>query len=540
MNCTLTTNQDGSVRTLAKGESFASISCSLSEKRGVIRRNHLDRKPDKRCRAIFFAVFLLMSCVAIVAQDVQTFVSSKAGDRITPKPILHFEQDLDSSTVKFEIHEGTTYQKIDGFGASFLEAGLICLNSLPPAERDSVLRALFDRERGAGFSAMKTVIASTDFMSAGPFYSYDDVRGDVAMNHFSIARDLGPNGLLTFIKLARLYGKFVLQSPMDYPPDWMLIDVNKNQDVNPKYYDALAHYYLRYLQEYEKHGVFIDYLSLFNEPDIYTKIPYSEIDILLKDHVGPLLQKEGIRTQIMLSEAPNREDAARNYPLVLSDPAARPYVAIAPYHGYDNQDWDKIRSLHRQYPDLPLWMTEVCYAYDAGTPKSMPLPRYDFGDGDYWGNQIFADLEADTSAWIYWNMILDERGGPWSVSEIHGNPDPNVQHPVVIVDRHSGKVTYTGLYYYLAHFSKFVRPGDVRIKTTGSLDGIRVMAFKTPDGGFVAELMNSKSDDVEIRLAFHDRQVRLKLPAVSITTALWSGKSATAINKQCKKLDQDR
>lgn len=478
--------------------------------------------------ATTLAIFFLVACTATVAQDVRLFVSSKARDRISSKPTLRFEQDRDPSIVKFEIDDAVNYQRIDGFGASFLEAGLICLNSLPPRERESVLRALFDPEKGAGFSAMKTVIASTDFMSAGPFYSYDDVRGDVAMSHFSIARDLEPNGLITFIKLARRYGKFVLQAPMDYPPDWMLVDVNKNQDVNSKYYDALARYYLRYLQEYEKHGVFVDYLSLFNEPDIYTKIPYNEIDVLLRDHVGPLLKKEGIRTRIMLSEAPNREDAARNYPLVLDDPAARQYVAVAPYHGYDNKDWEQILNLHRQYPDLPLWMTEVCYAYDAGTPKSMPLPRFDFEDGDYWGNQIFNDLEVDTSAWIYWNMILDEKGGPWSVSEIHGNPDPNVQHPVVIIDRRSKKVTYTGLYYYLAHFSKFVRPGDVRIKTTGSLDGVRVMAFKAPDGEIVTELMNSKDKDVEMGVKFHDRVLRLKLPAISITTGLWSSKSAKA------------
>jgi glucosylceramidase len=473
-------------------------------------------------------VFLLMSCVASVAQNVQTFVSSKAGDRITRKPILRFERDRDPRAANFEIDDLVTYQKIDGFGASFLEAGLICLNSLPQNERESVLRALFDPDKGAGFSAMKTVIASTDFMSAGPFYSYDDVPGDVTLEHFSIARDLGPNGLITFIKLARRYGKFVLQAPMDYPPDWMLIDVNKNQDVNPQYYDALAHYYLRYLKEYEKHGVFVDYLSLFNEPDIYTKIPYNEIDALLRDHVGPLFMKQDIRTRIMLSEAPNREDAARNYPLVLNDPAARRYVSVAPYHGYDNKDWDKILDLHRQYPDLPLWMTEVCYAYDAGTPKSMPLPRFDFEDGDYWGNQIFNDLEVYTSAWIYWNMILDEKGGPWSVSEIHGNPDPNIQHPVVIIDRHSKKVTYTGLYYYLAHFSKFVRPGAIRIKTIGSDDGVRVMAFKAPDGKIVAELMNSKREDVEVGVTFHDRVLRLKLPAISITTALWSSESVKA------------
>jgi glucosylceramidase len=475
------------------------------------------------------AVFLLVAGTATVAQDVARFVSSKAGDRIRSKPSLRFEQDRDPSIVKFEIDDDVTYQRIDGFGASFLEAGLICLNSLPPGERGSVLRALFDPEKGAGFSAMKTVIASTDFMSAGPFYSYDDVPGDVAMSHFSIARDLEPNGLITFIKLARRYGKFVLQAPMDYPPDWMLLDVSKNQDVNSQYYDALARYYLRYLQEYEKHGVFVDYLSLFNEPDIYTKIPYNEIDVLLREHVGPLLKKEGIRTRIMLSEAPNREDAARNYPMVLDDSAARQYVSVLPYHGYDNKDWDKILNLHRRYPDLPLWMTEVCYAYDAGTPKSMPLPRFDFEDGDYWGNQIFNDLEVDTSAWIYWNMILDEKGGPWSVSEIHGNPDPNVQHPVVIIDRRSRKVTYTGLYYYLAHFSKFVRPGDVRIKTKGSLDGVRVMAFKAPDGEIVTELMNSRGEDVEMGLRFHDRVLRLKLPAISITTAFWSNSAkATA------------
>src|ERR1700685_1564026 len=172
-----------------------------------------------------FAIFLLASCAFTPAQDVQRFVSSKAGDRITSKPVVRF-QDHDASASNFEIDDRITYQKIDGFGASFLEAGLICLNSLPASERDSVLRALFDPEKGAGFSAMKTVIASTDFMSAGPFYSYDDVRGDVAMDHFSIARDLGPNGLITFIKLARGYGKFVLQAPMDYPPDWMLFDFN--------------------------------------------------------------------------------------------------------------------------------------------------------------------------------------------------------------------------------------------------------------------------------------------------------------------------
>ena len=455
------------------------------------------------------------------AQEIQLYVSSKAGDRLTQKPVLHFEQPIASSVTSLEIDDRVAYQRIDGFGASFLEAGLICLNRLPPAEQAAVLRALFDPKEGAGFSAMKTVIASTDFMSAGPFYSYDPVAGDTEMKHFSITRDLEPNGLITFIQRARQYGNFVLQAPMDYPPDWMLFNPDTNQNVNPKYYDALSRYYLRYLQEYQKNGITIDYLSLFNEPGIYTKIPYTAIRDLLRDHVGPLLAQSGLHTKIMLSEAPDRDDASKNYPVILNDPSARKYVAAAPYHGYDFKDYSETAKLHENYPDIPLWMTEVCYAYEAGTPKSMPLPRYDFEDGDFWGTQIFNDLENFASAWIYWNMILDERGGPWSVSYIHGNPDPNIQHPVVIIDREKKTVTYTGLYYYLAHFSKFVRPGAVRVGTLGSSAGVRTMAFKAPDGGIALELMNSGKDDTAVNLSWHGRQARLRLPGMSITTALW-------------------
>ena len=370
---------------------------------------------------------------------------------------------------------------------------------------------------------MKTVIASTDFMSAGPFYTYDETPGDVEMKHFSISRDLGPNGLITYIKRARRYGKFVLQAPMDYPPDWMLFDVNNRQDVNPKYYDALSLYYLRYLQEYAKNGVFINYLSLFNEPGNYTKIPYNEIGELLRDHVGPLLKRAGTHTEIMPSEAPTRENASRNYPTVLDDPIASKYIAVVPYHGYDFNNYDKIAAIHRRYPQFPLWMTEICYDHEGTeTPKSMHLPRYDFDDGDFWGNVIFSDLEASASAWIYWNMVLNERGGPWSVSVIHGNPDPNEQQPVVIIDGQTKKVTYTGLYYYLAHFSKFVRPGSVRLQTVGSGGGVRAMSFKSPDGKIVTELMNSNKSATELDLAFHGRILHLELPPISMTTAIWA------------------
>lgn len=458
-----------------------------------------------------------------LCQEVTVYVSSQAGDRLTRKSPLQFQAQGLAAKASFQIDEATRYQEMVGFGASFLEAGLMCINSLPLERQEAVLRALFDPESGAGFSAMKTTVAGTDFMAAGPWYTYDDTPGDVELKHFSIARDLGPNGSVTFIKRARRYGRFVLQAPMDYPPDWMLYDVNKKQDVDPKYYDTLAHYYLRYLQEYQKNGVFVDYLSLFNEPGNYTKITYNEIDEILKNHVGPLFHKEGVKTKLQLSEAPQRAVAYEQYPKVLDDPQARPYVSALAYHGYDMKDFAKIAALHQRYPGLPLWETEICWCFICGAPKTIPLPRYDWADGAFWGNQIFGDVEASASAWIYWNMVLNAKGGPWMVSPIHEDPDPNAQHPLVVIDRDTKKVTYTAAYYYLAHFSKFVRPGTVRVRTVGSVDGVRCLSFAKPGGGFVVELMNSRKADALVALESKGRIVNVSLPAMSITTLLWTG-----------------
>ncbi len=122
---------------------------------------------------------------------------------------------------------------------------------------------------------------------------------------------------------------------------------------------------------------------------------------------------------------------------------------------------------------------------------------------------------------LYWNAILDETGGPWAISPIHGNPDPNAQHPVVIIDKTTHEITYTGTYWYLAHFSKFVRPGAVRVETTIKTKGVRVMTFQTPEGGYVAEVLNSLNESADVNLESKGKTLHLTLPARSITTATW-------------------
>jgi glucosylceramidase len=119
-------------------------------------------------------------------------------------------------------------------------------------------------------------------------------------------------------------------------------------------------------------------------------------------------------------------------------------------------------------------------------------------------------------------MVLDETGGPWLVSEVHHDPDPNEQHPVVVINSKTKQVTYTGLYYYLAHFSKFVRPGAVRVGVTGAMNGVRCMAFEAKDGRLIAQVLNSRKQRVSTALKWRDRALNVQLPALSIATYIWS------------------
>src|SRR5665648_565193 len=141
-------------------------------------------------------------CQKSKSSDISVYVSSQDGDRLTKKADGRFTADKESLLPVINIDEDVRFQKIDGFGATFNEAGMICLNSLSPEVKENVLKMLFEPDSGAGFTAMKSPIAACDFASAGPWYTYDDKPSDTIMKFFSIERDLAPNGLIPFITVS--------------------------------------------------------------------------------------------------------------------------------------------------------------------------------------------------------------------------------------------------------------------------------------------------------------------------------------------------
>src|SRR2546421_8981770 len=90
---------------------------------------------------------------------IAVYISSQAGDRLSRKKDAYFTSKTKSSAPVITINEGKSYQRMEGFGATFNEAGMICLNSLSSIDQTKVFQSLFDSEKGAGFSFMKSPIA---------------------------------------------------------------------------------------------------------------------------------------------------------------------------------------------------------------------------------------------------------------------------------------------------------------------------------------------------------------------------------------------
>jgi glucosylceramidase len=471
-------------------------------------------------------ILVNIQCQRFSGPNVVVYSSSRDGDRLTKVSDLSFMSDKESSLAVIKVDEGTSFQKIEGFGATFNEAGMICLNSLNEETKDSVLKMLFDPESGAGYTLMKSPVGACDFASAGPWYTYNDTPGDTSMNHFTIERDLGPNGLVTYIKAASKYGRFGIESPMDFAPDWMYFGLKIGEKhIKPEYYRALARYYSKYIQAYASNGITINYLNLFNEGDNphYSNVTYKAMGEMIKNFVVPQLRADGLSTKIQLGETCTRPEALAKFPPVLEDPDVRKYISSLTSHGYD---WDKqscLMELHNKFPDIPIWQTEVCYGMQMCIPPTglVKCPVYEFSDGEFWGNMIVNDMKNWVSGWIYWNMILDQKGGPWLIADERGDPDNNSQHPVVIVDRNTKEVTYSGLYYYLAHFSKFVRPGAYRINTMGGNDKLNFVGFKNADGNIVLNVVNN-SNKTECKVSWMKKNAVAQFKAHSITTLIWN------------------
>lgn len=73
-------------------------------------------------------------------------------------------------------------------------------------------------------------------------------------------------------------------------------------------------------------------------------------------------------------------------------------------------------------------------------------------------------------------------------------------------------------YYYLGHFSKFIRPGAKRIIASSNDDRLLCTAFINPDGKIATVILNLTDETILYRLWMDSRSAPAISPAHSIIT----------------------
>lgn len=366
---------------------------------------------------------------------------------------------------------GEKGQVWEGFGGCFNELGWIALEKLRAADRQRVLRDLFDPQDGCRFTINRIPIGASDY--AAEWYSHNEHEGDFAMRHFSIARDR--RYLLPYIKaaLAIQPGMQFFASPWS-PPTWMKFPRAHNHGTlvwRREYLEAYARYFVKFVQAYRQEGVTISQIHPQNEPVADQKFPScvwtgAQLRDFIRDHLGPVFARQKLDCEIWLGTL--NTDDYNGYPLtVLSDPAANRYVAGV---GFQWAGKGAIQRTRASWPDKRLMQTEN----ECGDGKNTwAYAEYVFGLLQHY-------LVNGASAYVYWNMVLEAGGrSTWGWR----------QNSMITVDPGTRRATYQPEFHVMRHFARYIDVGAVRLEMAGPLAG-NAVAFLNPDGRRVVVVHN--------------------------------------------------
>jgi glucosylceramidase len=422
----------------------------------------------------------------------------------TAAPFLSASANMTS----IEVDSTRKFQTIDGFGYTLTGGSAYLINRLPTGTKNTLLQELFgSADNSIAVSYLRISIGASD-LSADVF-TYDDLQPgntDINLDSFSLSKDTVD--LIPLLKQILTINPNIkiLGSPWT-PPVWMK-DNNSSigGNLQPQYYGAYAKYFVKYIQQMKANGITIDAVTIQNEPENPNNNPSlamssSQQANFVKNNLGPAFQAATINTKIIVWDH-NCDNA--QYPVnILSDAAAKPFVDGTAFHLYAG-NISAMSTVHDAHPDKNVYFTEQWTSATGGF------------DGDlkwHLKNVIIGSMRNWSKNALEWNLANDASYGP------HTSGGCTECKGALTVT--SSAYTKNVSYYIVAHASKFVPAGSVRIYSniTGN---IYSAAFVTPAGKKVLIVLNDGSTDASFSIKYKGKFADTFLAAGAVATYVWN------------------
>lgn len=381
------------------------------------------------------------------------------------------------------------YQTFRGFGGAFTEAAAHVYAKMSRGKQQSIIEDYYGAE-GLRYNMGRIHMNSCDFALGNYAYIKD---GDEKLESFDMSHD--DKEIIPMIKAAtKAAGKEIslLMSPWS-PPAFMKTngEMNNGGKLKTEYQKVWADYFVKFIQECKKRNLKIDYLTVQNEPMavqtwdscIYTA---EEEGLFVRDYLGPALEKAGLSEVGIFVWDHNKEEAYQRFKEVLFDEDVSKNVKGEALHWYTGDHFEAIEAVQKMYPDKEIFFTEGCVEYsrfaDSGEVQKAEMYAHD----------ILGNLNAGITASLDWNLLLNQEGGPNHVGNFCAAPIMCAPE----TDTYEKRLSY----YYIGHFSRYIKEGAERICVTRYTDGIETTAFLNPDGTRVIILLNKTDKAVEYTL----------------------------------------
>jgi len=407
------------------------------------------------------------------------------------------------------------FQTFLGIGGAITDASAEVFAKLPNHKQEELLKAYYG-ENGINYNIIRTSIHSCDFSSES--HTYVD-ENDADLKTFSIERD--KKYRIPMIKRAQkiIGNDLVFYASPWSPPAFMKSNKSMLQGgkLLPEFYQPWANYFVKFIKAYEKEGISVWGVTIQNEPMavqrwescIYTA---EEERDFLKNYLGPTFKKEGLGDKKIVVWDHNRDLISHRANTIFDDPEASKYAWGIGFHWYETwtgglPKYDNLKNIQESYPDKNLLFTEGCQeSFDENH-------YFRWSNAERYGNSMINDFNQGTVGWTDWNILLDETGGPNHVKNLCFAP--------IHADLRTNELIYTPSYYYIGHFSKFIKPNAKRISTTTTRSTIESTSFQNPDGEIITIVLNKTDNPINYKIIINNSEVSVTIPQHAIQSIVY-------------------